>query len=77
MRLGVAVRLGLALFVLVCASLAIVYAAVVPSLDSRLVDSKVDARAEPGGHSRATSYRAGPAPRRSSRGHFPRIASPC
>jgi signal transduction histidine kinase len=42
MRLGVAVRLGLALFVLVAASLAIVYAAVVPSLDSRLVDSKVD-----------------------------------
>jgi signal transduction histidine kinase len=41
MRLGVAVRLGLALFVLVAASLAIVYAAVVPSLDKRLVDEKV------------------------------------
>ena len=41
MRLGVAVRLGLALFVLVAASLAIVYAAVVPSLDKRLVDGKV------------------------------------
>jgi signal transduction histidine kinase len=42
MRLGVAVRLGLALFVLVAASLAIVYVAVVPSLDKRLVDSKVE-----------------------------------
>ncbi len=41
MRLGVAVRLGLALFVLVAASLAIVYAAVVPSLDRRLVDDKI------------------------------------
>jgi signal transduction histidine kinase len=41
MRLGVAVRLGLALFVLVAASLAIVYAAVVPSLDRRLVDEKI------------------------------------
>jgi signal transduction histidine kinase len=41
MRLGVAVRLGLGLFVLVAASLAIVYAAVVPSLDRRLVDEKV------------------------------------
>ncbi len=41
MRLGVAVRLGLALFVLVAASLAIVYAAVVPSLDKRLVDEKI------------------------------------
>jgi signal transduction histidine kinase len=59
MRLGVAVRLGLALFVLVCASLAIVYAAVVPSLDSRLVDSKVD-RAQSQVGTVATTYLNGP-----------------
>jgi two-component system, OmpR family, sensor kinase len=42
MRLGVGVRLSLALLVLVAAALAIVYAAVVPSLEDRLVTSKVD-----------------------------------
>ena len=42
MRLGVGVRLSLALLVLVGAALGIVYAAVVPSLENRLVDSKVD-----------------------------------
>jgi signal transduction histidine kinase len=42
MRLGVGVRLSLALLVLVAAALAIVYVAVVPSLEDRLVTSKVD-----------------------------------
>jgi signal transduction histidine kinase len=42
MRPGVGVKLSLALLVLVAAALAIVYAAVVPSLEDRLVNSKVD-----------------------------------
>jgi signal transduction histidine kinase len=42
MGLGVGVKLSLALLVLVAAALAIVYVAVVPSLEDRLVDSKVD-----------------------------------
>jgi signal transduction histidine kinase len=41
MRLGVGVKLSLALLVLVTAALAIVYVAVVPSLEDRLVTSKV------------------------------------
>jgi signal transduction histidine kinase len=42
MRPGVGVKLSLALLVLVAAALALVYVAVVPSLEGRLVDSKVE-----------------------------------
>ncbi len=41
-RLSLSVKVGLTLFVVVAGALAIVYVAVVPQLESRLVDAKID-----------------------------------